>query len=94
MTTRLKAGLGVHGAAVVWHGHVPRAELLAALATARAAVFPSYSESFGMAPLEAMASGCPTVYSGAGTRAPRWRRTAARFCWWIPPRRQPSPVRW
>ncbi len=66
MTARLKAELGVHGAGVVWHGHVPREELLAALATARAAVFPSHSESLGIAPLEAMASGCPTVYSERG----------------------------
>jgi glycosyltransferase involved in cell wall biosynthesis len=30
---------------------------------ARAAVFPSFVESFALAPLEAMACGCPTVYT-------------------------------
>jgi glycosyltransferase involved in cell wall biosynthesis len=66
MMARLKGALGGRGAAVVWHGHVPREELLAALATARAAVFPSHSESLGIAPLEAMATGCPTVFSERG----------------------------
>jgi glycosyltransferase involved in cell wall biosynthesis len=66
MMARLKGALGGRGGAVVWHGHVPREELLAALATARAAVFPSHSESLGIAPLEAMATGCPTVFSERG----------------------------
>jgi glycosyltransferase involved in cell wall biosynthesis len=55
-------------ASVRLHGHVDRARLLSALRAARAAVFPSYSEAFAIAPLEAMAQGCPTVASvrGAG----------------------------
>jgi glycosyltransferase involved in cell wall biosynthesis len=66
MRAHLKTGLGQNGDTVVWHGHVPREQLLAALATARAAVFPSHSETLGLAPLEAMACGCPTVYSVRG----------------------------
>jgi glycosyltransferase involved in cell wall biosynthesis len=31
------------------------------------AVFPSRAEAFAMAPLEAMASGCPTIYSQRGS---------------------------
>ncbi len=48
---------------VIFHSRVPRAEVLNALQTARAAVFPSYSEAFALAPLEAMAAGCPTINS-------------------------------
>jgi len=48
---------------VFFHGHVNRDELCVILRTARAAVFPSYSEAFAMAPMEAMAQGCPTIYS-------------------------------
>ncbi|HEU6450853.1 MAG TPA: glycosyltransferase [Gemmatimonadaceae bacterium] len=52
---------------VHFHGHVSRAELKRALAAARAAVFPSYAEAFALAPLEAMAAGCPTIYSTRGS---------------------------
>ena len=50
-------------ASVAFHGHVGRGELFAALAGARAAVFPSYTETFGNVAVEAMAWGCPTVYT-------------------------------
>jgi glycosyltransferase involved in cell wall biosynthesis len=50
-------------ASVVFHGLVPREILLAALDSARAAVFPSRAEAFGLAPLEAMSRGCPTVFT-------------------------------
>lgn len=60
LTARLN---GEVGRSVFFHGHVTREELSAILRTARAAVFPSYSEAFAMAPMEAMAQGCPTVYS-------------------------------
>ncbi len=50
-----------------FHGHVAREELLQALATARVAVFPSYAEAFALAPLEAMACGCPTISSSRGS---------------------------
>lgn len=48
---------------VTFHGHVGRGELFAALAEARAAVFPSYTETFGNVAVEAMAWACPTVYT-------------------------------
>lgn len=51
---------------VRFHGHVSRDQLFAALATARAAVFPSYAEAFGIAPVEAMIVGCPTIYTRRG----------------------------
>lgn len=51
---------------VVFRGHVERKQLFSALSRARVAVFPSYSETFGMAPLEAMAVGAPTIYSVRG----------------------------
>jgi glycosyltransferase involved in cell wall biosynthesis len=52
---------------VVFHGHVGRAEILENLHSARLAVFPSYSEAFALAPLEAMAAGCPTVFTRRGS---------------------------
>jgi len=37
--------------------------LLQALNAAEVAAFPSYTETFGLAAVEAMACGCPTVYT-------------------------------
>jgi glycosyltransferase involved in cell wall biosynthesis len=54
-------------ASVHFHGHVSREELFASYRTATAAVFPSYAEAFAVAPLEAMACGCPTVFSKRGS---------------------------
>jgi glycosyltransferase involved in cell wall biosynthesis len=51
---------------VVFHGHTDRCELLQALNQARVGVFPSYAESFGLAPAESMAAACPTIYSERG----------------------------
>jgi glycosyltransferase involved in cell wall biosynthesis len=48
---------------VYFHGHVSRADVLSAFQTARAAIFPSYAEAFALAPMEAMAAGCPTISS-------------------------------
>ena len=48
---------------VSFHGHVSRERVMAALQTCRLAVFPSFAEAFSMAPLEAMAQGCPVIYS-------------------------------
>jgi glycosyltransferase involved in cell wall biosynthesis len=42
---------------------VPRDAIFSALQQARAAVFPSYAEAFGIAPFEAMVRGCPTIYT-------------------------------
>ncbi len=60
LTSQLGASAanGVH-----FHGHVSHAELHRALQTARVAVFPSFVEAFALAPMEAMACGCPTIYS-------------------------------
>lgn len=51
---------------VLFHGHVARHVLFDALGSARAAVFPSYAETFGIAPMEAMLRGCPTIYTRRG----------------------------
>lgn len=48
---------------VCFYGHVSREKLLNELATAAVAVFPSYSECFSLAPLEAMAAGCAVIYT-------------------------------
>ena len=48
---------------VHFHGHVPRERVLDEFATCRLAVFPSFAEAFSMVPLEAMARGCPVIYS-------------------------------
>ena len=48
---------------VRFHGHVRREELLEALATSRVAIFPSYTETFGLGPVEAMGRGVPTIYT-------------------------------
>lgn len=52
---------------VYFYGHVPRQKLLDVYQTCGVAVFPSRAEAFAMAPLEAMASGCPTIYSRRGS---------------------------
>lgn len=48
---------------VQFHGHMPRQTVMDAFATATAAVFPSLAECFALAPLEAMAQGCPVIYT-------------------------------
>jgi len=50
-------------------GYVDDARLAAAYREARAFVFPSRYEGFGLPPLEAMAAGCPVVSSPAGSLA-------------------------
>lgn len=50
-------------ASVFFHGHVSRERLLNELEKAPIAVFPSYSECFSLAPLEAMAAGCAVIYT-------------------------------
>jgi glycogen synthase len=64
---RLEDMLEEHRASVEFHGHVDRGTILAALRTARLAVFPSYAEAFALAPLEAMACGCPTIGTRLGS---------------------------
>jgi glycosyltransferase involved in cell wall biosynthesis len=52
---------------VHFHGHVSRRELFEAYLSAGLAVFPSRAEAFAIAPLESMASGCPTIYTQRGS---------------------------
>jgi glycogen synthase len=42
-------------------GHISREHLFIELSRATMAIFPSYTESFALAPLEAMALGCPII---------------------------------
>ncbi|HRO76252.1 MAG TPA: glycosyltransferase family 4 protein [Crocinitomicaceae bacterium] len=46
---------------VQFKGHVGREMLFQELSRATAAIFPSYSECFALAPLEALAVGCPVI---------------------------------
>lgn len=48
---------------VHFKGHIPRQELFKQLASATVAVFPSYTETFGMGPVEAMGAGCPVIFT-------------------------------
>jgi glycosyltransferase involved in cell wall biosynthesis len=50
-------------ASVVFHGHVRTEQLRDIYRLCQVGVFPSYSEAFSLAPVEAMAEGCPVVYS-------------------------------
>jgi glycosyltransferase involved in cell wall biosynthesis len=52
---------------VIFHGHVTRDRLFEVFRSAGLAVFPSYAEAFAIAPLEAMACGCATIYSQRGS---------------------------
>lgn len=68
MRKRLSLMAGDHlDRSVFFHGHVDRETVLSAIADASVAVFPSFAEAFAFAPLEAMAAGCPTVYSKRGS---------------------------
>jgi glycosyltransferase involved in cell wall biosynthesis len=59
-------------------GYVSQDELARLYRTATALVFPSLHETFGLPPLEAMASGCPVVVSRAGS-LPEICGDAARY---------------
>jgi glycosyltransferase involved in cell wall biosynthesis len=48
---------------VHFYGHVTRTQLQSVYQKCRLAVFPSCSEAFAMAPMEAMAQACPVIYS-------------------------------
>jgi glycosyltransferase involved in cell wall biosynthesis len=65
------AGARLEGMAVApgveVRGYVSPDELAALYRTAAALVFPSLHETFGLPPLEAMASGCPVAVSRAGS---------------------------
>ncbi len=59
-------------------GYVPPEKLAELYRTATALVFPTLHETFGLPPLEAMASGCPVVVSRAGS-LPEICGEAARY---------------
>jgi glycosyltransferase involved in cell wall biosynthesis len=59
---RQAAQLGLEGD-VYWAGFLSGSEKLAALADADVFILPSYSENFGVAAIEAMASGLPVIIS-------------------------------
>jgi len=65
-------------AGVTVRGRVPTAELAELYRSASALVFPSLHESFGLPPLEAMASGCPVATSSVGA-LPEVCGDAARY---------------
>jgi glycosyltransferase involved in cell wall biosynthesis len=68
MTAALRRALSPAAVpSVTFHGHVARETIFDAVSTARGAAFPSHAEAFGIAPFEAMARGCPTIYT---TRQP------------------------
>lgn len=48
---------------VVFYGHQPRGVILKALETASTGVFPSFAETFALAPMEAMARQVATIYT-------------------------------
>ena len=48
---------------VHFKGHIYRELLLKVLSTATLAIFPSYSETFGLAVVEAMSVGCPVIFT-------------------------------
>lgn len=52
-----------HNSPVIFPGYVPDAQLEILYAEARAYIFPSLYEGFGLPPLEAMAKGCPVISS-------------------------------
>ena len=73
---RLDAALAAPGVEV--RGYVSADELAGLYRTATALVFPSLHETFGLPPLEAMASGCPVAVSRAGS-LPEVCGDAARY---------------
>lgn len=47
----------------IFSGHITRNELICQYKYSKAAIFPSYAEAFALAPMEAMATGIPTIFS-------------------------------
>jgi glycogen synthase len=48
---------------IIYNGHVAKDILFQNLAKATLAIFPSYSETFGLGVVEAMSLGCPVIYT-------------------------------
>ncbi len=64
---------------VIFTGYLDKAEIPALLSSARAFIFPSVYEGFGMPPLEAMACGCPVITSNVSAM-PEVAGDAAIMC--------------
>jgi glycogen synthase len=54
---------GSHADSIDILGHLPKEEMETLLTTADVAVYPSYSETFALAPMESMALCVPTIYT-------------------------------
>jgi glycosyltransferase involved in cell wall biosynthesis len=68
MTAHLRTRLsGTAAERVHFHGCVPHEQVVARLAEANVAIFPSFAEAFAIAPLEAMSAGCPTIGTALGS---------------------------
>jgi glycosyltransferase involved in cell wall biosynthesis len=63
INTVIKEAMTKTGHSIHYKGFVSKEELHNAMSTAAAAIFPSYTECFALAPLEAMAAGCPVIYT-------------------------------
>lgn len=63
MVDLLKGILGDDQSAVEFRGHVTNEELDRALRLSTVFIAPSYFEAFSLAPLEAMAQACPTIFT-------------------------------
>lgn len=48
---------------IIFHGHLPKPEMEDIIIKCDVAIYPSYSETFGLAPIEAMALRVPTIYT-------------------------------
>lgn len=75
--------LGLAGK-VIFAGYVPDEDLPSLYATARAFVFPSVGEGFGLPPLEAMACGTPVIASNI----PVCREVLGPAAVWVDPYRE------
>ncbi|HPS36812.1 MAG TPA: glycosyltransferase family 1 protein [Candidatus Omnitrophota bacterium] len=61
------AAVGLRPDRLIFLGYVSDADLAELKRNCALFVFPSYSEGFGLPPLEAMACGCPVITSNAGS---------------------------
>jgi glycogen synthase len=60
---RIRDLAGSDAESIIFTGHLPKPEMEVLLTTADVAVYPSYSEAFALAPMEAMALCVPTIYT-------------------------------
>jgi glycosyltransferase involved in cell wall biosynthesis len=67
MTAYLRQRLNGDSQSVHFHGFTSHEGIASELQRAAVAIFPSYAEAFAIAPIEAMACGCATVYSTRGS---------------------------